>query len=51
MRRLLLGLAPLIMFASTITFDEALKETFANNKELKAKKLNSDFYEFIKEDL
>jgi len=40
MKRLLLGLAPLMMFASTITFDEALKETFANNKELKAKKLN-----------
>ena len=48
MRRLLLGLAPLIMFASTITFDEALKETFANNKELKAKKLN---IELAKEDL
>ena len=40
MKRLLLGLAPLMMFASTISFDEALKETFANNKELKAKKLN-----------
>ncbi len=48
MKRLLLGLAPLMMFASTITFDEALKETFANNKELKAKKLN---IELAKEDL
>ena len=48
MKRLLLGLAPLMMFASTITFNEALKETFANNKELKAKKLN---IELAKEDL
>ena len=48
MKRLLLGLAPLMMFASTVTFDEALKETFANNKELKAKKLN---IELAKEDL
>jgi len=40
MKRLLLGLAPLMMFASTISFDEALQETFANNKELKAKRLN-----------
>ena len=40
MKRLLLGLTPLMMFASTITFDEALKETFLNNKELKAKRLN-----------
>jgi outer membrane protein TolC len=48
MKRLLLGLAPLMMFASTITFDEALKETFANNQELKAKKLN---VELAKQDL
>ena len=48
MKRVLLGLAPLMMFASTITFDEALKETFANNNELKAKKLN---VEMAKQDL
>jgi outer membrane protein TolC len=48
MKRLLLGLTPLMMFASTITFDEALKETFANNQELKAKKLN---VELAKQDL
>jgi outer membrane protein TolC len=42
MRRLLLGLAPIMMFASTISFDEALQETFANNIELKAKKMEVD---------
>ena len=40
MKRLLLGLAPLMMFATTINFNEALQATFANNKELKAKKLD-----------
>jgi len=40
MKRLLLGLTPLMMFASTIGFDQALQETFKNNNELKAKKLN-----------
>ena len=40
MKRLLIGLTPLMMFASTISFDKALQETFNNNNELKAKKLN-----------
>jgi len=48
MKKILLGLAPLMMFASTVTFDEALKDTFANNNELKAKKLN---IELAKQDL
>ena len=48
MKRLLLGLTPLMMFASTINFDQALKETFKNNNELKAKKLN---VEMAKQDL
>jgi len=48
MKRLVLGLAPILMFASTITFDEALKETLSNNNELKAKKLN---IELAKQDL
>ena len=48
MKRVLLGLAPLMMLASTISFDDALKETFANNNELKAKKLN---VEIAKQDL
>jgi len=48
MKRVLLGLAPLMMFASTVTFDEALQEAFANNNELKAKKLN---VEMAKQDL
>jgi len=48
MKRLLIGLTPLMMFASTINFDEALQETFKNNNELKAKKLN---VEMAKQDL
>lgn len=35
-------LFPLMTFATTITFDQALKETFQNNYELKAKKINVD---------
>jgi len=48
MKRLLIGLTPLMMFASTINFDQALQETFKNNNELKAKKLN---VEMAKQDL
>ena len=48
MRRLLIGLAPIVMFASTITFEEALQDTIANNNELKAKKMN---IELAKQDL
>jgi len=48
MKRLLLGLTPLMMFASTISFEQALQETFTNNNELKAKKLN---VEIAKQDL
>jgi len=47
-KKLLLGITPLMMFASTISFDEALQKTFLNNNELKAKKLN---IEIAKQDL
>ena len=36
------------MFASTISFEEALRDTIANNNELKAKKMN---IELAKQDL
>ena len=42
MKKIVLSLAPLLMFASTINFDTALKEAYNNNNELKAKKLNID---------
>ena len=42
MKKIALSLAPLLMFASTINFDTALKEAYNNNNELKAKKLNID---------
>ena len=48
MKRLLISLTPLMMFASTIGFDKALQEAFNNNNELKAKKLN---VEMAKKDL
>jgi len=38
-KKVLLLSLPAFMLASTINFDQALKETLANNKELKAKKL------------
>ncbi|NPA55675.1 MAG: TolC family protein [Epsilonproteobacteria bacterium] len=40
MNKILIAAAPLMVMASTVTFDEALQQTFANNNELKAKKLN-----------
>jgi len=40
MKKVFLSLAPLLMFATTINFDTALRETYHNNNELKAKKLN-----------
>jgi outer membrane protein TolC len=36
------GLLPFSIYASTLSFDDALKETFSNNNELKAKKLSID---------
>ena len=41
-KKILLGLAPILMMASTISFEQALKETYQNNDELKAKKLTID---------
>ncbi len=40
MKRVVLSIAPFLLFASTINFDTALKEAYNNNNELKAKKLN-----------
>ncbi len=48
MKKIVLNLAPLLMFATTINFDTALKEAYSNNNELKAKKLN---IEMAKQDL
>jgi len=40
MKRVIIGLLPAFMFASTISFEQALNDAFNNNNELKAKKLN-----------
>jgi len=48
MRRVIIGLLPAFMLASTISFEQALNDAFNNNNELKAKKLNIDM---AKEDL
>jgi len=38
-KKILLGISPILMMASTISFEQALKEAYENNNELKAKKL------------
>ncbi len=40
MKKLLVFLMPIVLFASIVNFEQALKKTFQNNNELKAKKLN-----------
>jgi len=40
MKRIIMGLLPALMLASTISFEEALNDAYTNNNGLKAKKLN-----------
>jgi outer membrane protein len=39
---LIVGILPLYLLASTVSFEEALEDAFNNNNELKAKKLDTD---------
>jgi len=48
MKRVIIGLLPALMLASTVSFEQALNDAYTNNNELKAKKLN---IEMAKEDL
>jgi outer membrane protein TolC len=48
MKRVIIGLIPALMLASTVSFEQALNDAYTNNNELKAKKLN---IEMAKEDL
>jgi outer membrane protein TolC len=40
MKKMIIGLIPALMLASTVSFEEALNEAYTNNNDLKAKKLN-----------
>jgi hypothetical protein len=40
MKRVIIGLIPALMLASTVSFEQALNDAYTNNNELKAKKLN-----------
>jgi outer membrane protein len=40
MKKMIIGLIPALMLASTVSFEEALNDAYTNNNDLKAKKLN-----------